>query len=776
MSLSPGNPRQGLSQAPQSGETVRASAAAAPEGCPLADLGASPRGNSVEQPIGSTNALRELVDICPAGAVLRGSEEQYRLLFECNPVPMWVFDPKTLHFVAVNEAAIRQYGFSREEFLTKTVLDIRPEEDVPEMLRDIANHTTGLQKRGFWRHRRKSGEILDVEIICDYLDFNGVESILVAAHDVTERKRAEDALRQAEEKFRGIFEDAVIGIFQAAPDGRLLSVNRAHAQMHGYESPEEMIAEVSNVAWDLFVDHNQIVELGHGVMRHGTVRGAEVEIYRKDRSKKWVRLNVRAIHDAADNVESFEGTVEDITEQKAAQERMKFLAFYDALTELPHRALLQDRLENALSGARRRGEKIALLFLDLDRFKAINDSYGHAFGDTVLQEVAKRLKECVREHTVARVGGDEFLILLSNLKDTSDAAIAANRVVEAMNDSFTVQGRTLTVGCSVGVSIFPEHGQDGDTLIRNADAAMYSAKESGRNSVHYFTDEMNVQAMERLAMDKNLRQALERKEFFLVYQPQMEIASGKITGFEALLRWNHPELGLIPPDRFISIAESNGLILPIGEWVLRAACMQARRWRDQGLCAVPVAVNVSAVQFRQENFGELIQRILRDTDLSPEYLQLELTESVLLSNADRTLSVLREFKEMGLKLSIDDFGTGYSSFTYLKHFSVDKLKIDRSFVRDVIVDRDDAAITIAIISLAKSLNIKVIAEGVENEAQMFFLQEHRCDEIQGHYFSKPVSADGAAAMLQCGRGFRAAGERRISALDALDGLGYAAAE
>jgi EAL domain-containing protein (putative c-di-GMP-specific phosphodiesterase class I) len=345
----------------------------------------------------------------------------------------------------------------------------------------------------------------------------------------------------------------------------------------------------------------------------------------------------------------------------------------------------------------------------------------------------------------------------------------------AINENFTVQGRTLNMGCSIGVSIFPEHGKDGDTLIRNADAAMYSAKESGRNGVHYFTEEMNAHAMERLAMDKHLRQALERKEFFLVYQPQMEIASGKITGLEALLRWNHPELGLIPPDRFISVAENNGLILPIGEWVLRTACMQARKWQDEGLCGVPVAVNVSAVQFRQEGFAGQIQRILRETGLEPEYLQLELTESVLLSNADMTMSALREFKEMGLKLSIDDFGTGYSSFSYLKHFSVDKLKIDRSFVRDVIDDHDDAAITIAIISLAKSLGIKVIAEGVENEAQMFFLQEHLCDEIQGHYFSQPVSAEGAAAMLRCGQGFGAAGERR-TALDARDTLGYAAAD
>ena len=352
----------------------------------------------------------------------------------------------------------------------------------------------------------------------------------------------------------------------------------------------------------------------------------------------------------------------------------------------------------------------------------------------------------------------------------------AERVFEAMNAGITVQGRSLSVGCSVGVSIFPEHGADGEILIRNADAAMYSVKDSGRNSVRFFTDEMNAQAVERVTMDKNLRQALERKEFFLVYQPQMEIASGKIVGFEALIRWNHPELGLICPDRFIPIAENNGLILPIGEWVLRTACSQARRWQDEGLRPVPVAVNVSAVQFRQEAFRDLIRKVLQETGLAPECLELELTETLLLSNAGVTLSVLQELKEMGLKLSIDDFGTGYSSFSYLRHFCVDKLKIDQTFIQDVVSKRDDAAITIAIIGLAKSLHIKVIAEGVENESQMFFLREHRCDQIQGHYFSKPVQADEAAAMLQSEQGFGAAEERRSPRLDAIDGLRCAAGD
>ena len=654
-----------------------------------------------------------------------------------------------LRILSANRAAIDQYGFTEQEFLTKTVADIRPEEDIPSLLQDMAAHTDGLQKRGSWRHRRKDGTILDVEIVCHPLNFRGTESILVAAHDVTERKRAEQSLQQAEEKYRGIFEDSVIGIFQATLDRRLVSINRTLAQMHGYDSSEEMMEDVSMRSPQLFVDPSRMSELAQIVTDGGTARGAELEIYRRDGTTKWVRMNLRGIRDASGEVVLREGTVEDITEHKVATERIKFLAYYDALTELPQRALLQDRLEHALAAARRRHEKIALLFLDLDRFKSINDSFGHSFGDIVLKAVAQRLKACAREQdTVARVGGDEFLILLDGVKDTADAAIAAERIMRAMNASLEVQGHSFSVGCSIGLSMYPEHGMDGETLIKNADAAMYCAKEAGRGNVRFFTDEMNAQAVERLAMDKNLRLALEREEFFLVYQPQMEIESGKITGFEALIRWQHPEMGLVPPDRFIPVAENNGLILPIGEWVLRTACAQARKWQDAGLPAVPVAVNVSAVQFRQESFCALVRKVLQETGLPPQYLELELTESVLMSNADVTLSVLQELKEMGMKLAIDDFGTGYSSLSYLRQFPVDKLKIDKSFIRDAVEGCGDAAITTAIISMSKSLRLKVIAEGVETEAQLFFLREHRCDEIQGYYFSKPLSADEATAKLQ----------------------------
>jgi diguanylate cyclase (GGDEF)-like protein/PAS domain S-box-containing protein len=567
-------------------------------------------------------------------------------------------------------------------------------------------------------------------------------------HDITERKQIEQALREAEEKYRAIFQDAVVGMFQSTPEGRYSNVNPAMAQMLGYDSPQDLIASVSDIAHQVYVDSKSREEMTRLLTEQGLVKNYECAVYRKDRSKMWFSANVRAVSENGVLV-GYEGTNEDITARKVAEEQVQFLAYYDALTGLPNRTLLQDRVTKALAAARRQGHQVALLFLDLDGFKIINDSLGHPVGDLFLQEFAERLKTWAREQdTVARVGGDEFLILLTGMRDGADAAVTAERLISAMAAEFLVQGHSLHVSCSIGVSIFPNHGTDCETLIKNADTAMYGAKESGRNSYRYFDEEMNAQVMERLTLARGLRSAMEKEELFLVYQPQMEIATGRVTGLEALLRWQHPELGLVPPDKFIRIAENSGLIVPIGEWVLRTACRQARKWQDDRLPPVSVSVNVSAVQFRQQGFCDLIRRVLRETGLAPQYLELELTESLMLANAEVTLSVVEELKSIGITLAIDDFGTGYSSFSYLKQFRVSKLKIDRSFIKDIATNPDDSAITAAIISMAKSLRLKVIAEGVENEAQMSFLRKHQCDEIQGYYFSRPLAAPDVPDMLQ----------------------------
>jgi diguanylate cyclase (GGDEF)-like protein/PAS domain S-box-containing protein len=492
--------------------------------------------------------------------------------------------------------------------------------------------------------------------------------------------------------------------------------------------------------------------MGNGInaaIREKRDYGLEFRVVWPDGSVHWQAAQGRAFYDETGHTTRMVGITMDIDDRKVAEGRVQFLAYYDALTELPNRTLLQDRLTKALADARRQKYKIALLFLDLDRFKDINDSLGHAVGDLFLQEVAERLKRFAREQdTVARLGGDEFLIVLTHVKDTPDAAVAAERLMDAMTAEFVIQGHSVHVSGSIGISIFSENGADCETLIKNADAAMYSAKAGGRNNLCFFTEDMNAQAVERLTLESGLRSALAGEQLFLMYQPQMEIATGRITGVEALLRWQHPELGLVPPDRFIRIAENSGLIVPIGEWVLRTACLQARKWQDEGLPAVTVAVNVSAVQFRQEGFCGLIRKVLDETGLAPQYLELELTESLLLANADVMFSVVDKLNAMGLTLAIDDFGTGYSSFSYLKRYWVSKLKIDRVFIRDIAVNPDDAAITAAIISMAKSLRLKVIAEGVEDEAQMSFLRAHQCDEIQGYYFSKPLAVDKIAAKLR----------------------------
>ena len=572
----------------------------------------------------------------------------------------------------------------------------------------------------------------------------------VATFDnITERKRAEESLLFKTALLEAEAETTIDGILVVDESDHVVLANKQFGQQFG--RPDEVLSTrddqiVLRHVRDKVEDPNAFVD-----------RVRYLNSHRDEKSRDVLRFKNGKIFDRysaplVDSKSRYQGRIwyfRDITERKVSEERIQFLAYYDALTGLPNRTLLQDRLAKALADARRQPDKVAILFLDLDKFKDINDSLGHSVGDLLLQEVAERLKRFAREQdTMARLGSDEFLIMLTHIKDLHDAAVAAERIMDRMTAEFVVQGHSLNVSCTIGISMFPENGVDCDTLVKNADAAMYSAKADGRNNFRFFTEEMNTQAVERLAVESSLRSALAKNQLFVMYQPQMDIASGKIIGLEALARWQHPKLGLVPPDKFIPIAENSGLIIPIGEWVLRTVCRQAKKWQDEGLPAVSVAVNVSAVQFRQRGFCQLIRSVLQDSGLDPQYLELELTESLLLANAEVTLSVLKELKSMGITLAIDDFGTGYSSFGYLKQFRVSKLKIDCLFIRDVAVNPDDAAITTAIIGMAKSLHLKVIAEGVENEAQMSFLRAHLCDEIQGYYFSKPLTVDKVADTLR----------------------------
>ena len=474
-------------------------------------------------------------------------------------------------------------------------------------------------------------------------------------------------------------------------------------------------------------------------------------LIRRDGFEIPIEDSVAPIHDREGKSTGAVIVFRDVSAARAMALQMIHSAEHDFLTGLPNRMLLNDRINQAIALAPRHGSKVAVLFLDLDGFKHINDSLGHPIGDRLLQSIAKRLVDCVRlSDTVSRQGGDEFVVLLSDVQNPEGVAVTARRMLEVVAEAHSLEERDLHITTSIGVSVYPDDGLDADTLIKNADTAMYQAKENGRQSFQFFKPAMNVRAVERQSIEEGLRSAIKREEFTLHYQPKINLATGAITGAEALIRWTHPTRGWISPAQFIPVAESCGLILPIGAWVLREACRQASAWNDAGLPIKTVAVNVSAMEFRSENFLESLFAILRETGLDPRCLELELTESVLMKRAESSAYILSALRRAGIQVAVDDFGTGYSSLSYLRKFSVDALKIDQSFVRQISAADDDTSIVTAVISMARSLKLRVVAEGVERPEEFAFLRAHHCDEAQGYYFSRPVPAQQFAKLLKTG--------------------------
>lgn len=439
---------------------------------------------------------------------------------------------------------------------------------------------------------------------------------------------------------------------------------------------------------------------------------------------------------------------EDVTEREQAEARAQFLATHDELTGLPNRLVFGQAVSDAVKAGRRYGQEFAVIFADLDRFKIINDTLGHAAGDALLTEIANRLRQCVRESdVVARGGGDEFIILLREVSDANQVTTVARKILSIVVKPLTIHGQECRVTASIGISLFPSDAQDGETLVKNADAAMYAAKEDGRNAFRFHSQEIKNQSLERLMLETSLRRALERNELLLYYQPKRDLGRGGISGVEALLRWNHPDLGLLQPSRFIPLAEETGLIVPIGKWVLETACAQNMAWQRQGLPAIRIAVNLSPRQFADPNVLHDIRGALEKSGMPAQLLELEITESMVMQNVERTVRVLEAIKSLGITLAIDDFGTGYSSMSLVKKFPIDALKIDRSFVREIMNDCEDKAIADAIIALGRALNLTVVAEGVETAEQEAFQRAHNCDEIQGYLISKPVPADEFATFL-----------------------------
>ncbi|MDA8383043.1 MAG: EAL domain-containing protein [Betaproteobacteria bacterium] len=568
--------------------------------------------------------------------------------------------------------------------------------------------------------------------------------------EIRERIRVEAALRENEQQFRVLVEQApeAIVVFDVGRN-RFVDANTNAERLFGC-AREDLLRH----APDDFYPPQQPDELppkeSVRVRTEEALTGVPLVFERAIRNAqgKDVLCEVRLVKLPSADKKLVRGSYIDITERKEAQAQIEFMAYHDALTGLPNRLLAKDHMELAMSFAERAHAQVALLFLDLDNFKTINDSLGHPIGDALLKAVSARLGECLRApDTLARQGGDEFLIVLSDVRDAETITAAAETILERLAKPFDIEGQELSTSLSLGIAVYPDDGTDFETLLRKADTAMYHAKEAGKNTYRFHTEQMNIDAVEHLQMRNGLRKALARGELVLYYQPQINLSTLAVTGVEALIRWNHPERGLIPPKRFIPIAEDSGLIVPIGEWVLREACRQAVAWRQAGLPELTVAVNLSAVQFRHGRLEKSVAQALNESGLAAHRMELELTESILIQDTENALATVRRLKAIGVKLSVDDFGTGYSSLAYLKRFDVDKLKIDQSFVRDMVDDPSDAAIVHAIIQMARSLHLAVIAEGVEDARMLAALREQACDEAQGYHFAEPMPPEALAAYL-----------------------------
>lgn len=548
---------------------------------------------------------------------------------------------------------------------------------------------------------------------------------------------------QHEGKFRSIYESSHDAIILLTPQG-FLDCNQRTLKIFGMTNKTEFLAcPPAHLSLPLQPDGQDSAAAANEHIVAAFEKGSnrfEWVCRRKNGEDFPAEIILSAFSFGGERV--LQATVRDITDRKTAQEQVEFLAYHDVLTGLPNRLLAKDHFELAASFADRENTKVALVFLDLDNFKIINDSLGHGIGDALLKVVAIRLKTCLRDmDTLSRQGGDEFLIVLSAVSDLDAITRAVEKIQAQMTAPLSIDGNELSTSQSMGIAVYPDDGTEYDTLLKKADTAMYQSKKAGRSTYRFYTAQMNVDAVEHLQIRNNLRKGLEHGEFVLHYQPQINLSSHAVIGAEALIRWNHPEFGLIPPGRFIPLAEESGLIVQLGEWVLLEACRQAVAWREAGLPALVVAVNLSAVQFKHGDLEQSVIRALTQSGLDPTLLELELTESILIQDTEKVLGTVQRLKALGVKLSIDDFGTGYSSLSYLKRFAVDKLKIDQSFIRDMADDSNDAAIVRTIIQMAKSLNLKTIAEGVETERQLALLGLQHCDEVQGYYFAKPMPTE-----------------------------------
>lgn len=560
-----------------------------------------------------------------------------------------------------------------------------------------------------------------------------------------QRRRAEETLLESEQRFRSIFLNAITGMATLSADGRFLQVNPAFCKML-QRSEAELVGKYT---YDF--THPSDIALTRRLFNEAAAGQRQSVDYEKrflckDGETLWAHVSTCWLFDDQQQVTYCISLVHDITPHLQAQQEIRQLAYFDTLTGLPNRQLFRERCGDLLGHAGK--NSVGVLILDLDRFKGINDTFGHDVGDQLLQKVSERLTDCLEKGAIlARLGPDEFAVAMPNIDSPESFSYLAEKILLVQSAPIELEGQPLYCSASIGLALYPTDGGNVDTLIKHAGVALHKAKEQSTGGYRFYSPEMNLVTCQRLAMETHLRQALERQELSLHYQPQIDLGSGRVIGMEALLRWDSSALGSIPPNRFIPLAEETGLILPIGEWVLEMACKQVRKWHLAGYHNLRMAVNISACQFKQPDFIDRVDRIVQMTELNPEQLEIELTESIVMERSEETLMTLTDLKVRGIKLAIDDFGTGYSMLSYLKYFPIDRIKIDRSFIRDITTDSDDAAITEAIVVMAHSLKLKVVAEGVETEEQLDFLRRCGCEEVQGYYFSRPHPADRAELFL-----------------------------
>lgn len=689
--------------------------------------------------------------IVSSTTALEESEKRFHALVESSSDWIWEIDAG-MRYVYVSPKCREILGYEPHEIIGKTPFDLMPAEEAARISASFSAIAATRQPFANMENRNlhKDGRIVVLETSgVPILDADGtLRGYRGMDRDITARKHADEMYKKSMQRLALHFEQTPLAVIEWDTDFKVLDWNPSAEKVFGYTRAEALGRSAS----DLILPKSfkelaaQIgLDLLAGV---GGYRSTNENITKGGRTIFCEWYNTPLVDDNG-HVLGVISLALDITAQKLAEQRISYLAYYDELTGLPNRTLFKDHLAQACIEADRHKRPVALMFLDMDDFKVINDTLGHEAGNLLLQAAASRLKNCFRSgDTLARFGGDEFAVVLANLGHADDVGLVAQNVINTLKQPFAIPGNQLCITFSMGITLYPFDGNDTETLLRNADSAMYHAKGKGRNSYQFYSAEMTRRAQAHLTLQIGLRRAFEQGELLLHYQPQVEIWTGRITGVEALLRWHDPEKGMISPADFIPIAEENGLIIPIGEWVLRTACAQMRAWQDQGFPDISVAVNLSSRQFKQDRFAQRVGKIINEAGIDPRCLELELTESVLMEDAKSVSEILAEFKQAGISIAIDDFGTGYSSLSYLKRFPIDKLKIDQSFVRDVTVDANDASLVKAIIAMARALNLKTIAEGVETADELEFLRAEGCEEAQGYLIGRPMPAEKISELLQ----------------------------